>query len=76
MKTLIGKDFHSVCGYICIAAMVWVYLVQPITTYVLSIFNIHASVNPTNVYDLVILMGGLLGIGAAKTFQFMMTQKK
>jgi len=75
MKKLFKSDFHSICGYICIAAMIWVYLVQPIATYILSIFNIYASVSPTNMYDLIILMGGLLGIGTAKTMEFIMTNR-
>lgn len=69
--------WRELAGYVCVAAMSWAYVLQPMITYVVVVSGHPAPVLPEfDTYSLMMILGTMLGMGSLKSFEKIKGVKK
>lgn len=64
--------WRPACGWLCVVAYAWSYIVQPGLTFILTSFQVHldiAQLPQLNMAELGFLLLSLLGIGTLRTYE-------
>jgi hypothetical protein len=69
--------WRELAGYVCVAAMTWAYVLQPMLTYVVVISGYPAPQLPElDTTSLMMILGTMLGMGSMKSFEKVKGVKK
>ena len=63
------SGWRPAVGWVCTFALAWYYVLAPLTTYILSIAKVQATIPVFDSGTLISLLMALLGIGGLRTYE-------
>lgn len=68
-RTLFVAGWRPAVGWVCVAALAWSWIVQPIVSIAVSALGVNVELPDINIDDSMTLIMALLGMGALRTFE-------
>lgn len=67
--SLFIAGWRPAVGWVCVAALVYQYIVSPLAPWILTVFGVHVPPLPGLDDTLWQLLAGMLGLGSLRTFE-------
>lgn len=66
-NNLFVAGWRPACGWVCVTALGYHYIVQPFMLFILAIFKIQVVLPTFDMYSLITILTGILGLSAFRT---------